>query len=84
MRCEYTFEYVHAHKSMMKIIVPNVEKNQAPKQGHIALTDKNDEMSVMYISSIALPPPQVQYGTTKDHLMLTKEGNSTTYGASDM
>lgn len=91
LRCNYVVVYynfqppINDFVAVGAVVVHMQEPFVAPKHGHIALTDRQDEIAVMFNSAdMGVTPPQVQYGRSQDALTLHASGHSTTYRASDM
>lgn len=89
MRCNYTVVYYNfqpesnEHVAIGALEVGMKESFSAPKQGHIALTSRLDEMAVMF-NSASQRTPVVRYGRSKAELPHEASGAFTTYTAEDM
>lgn len=89
MRCNYTVEYFNfqprgnEYAPLARLEVGMAEKFSSPKQGHIALTNNVDEMSVMF-NSASGETPMVKYGLDPGALTQQAEGKSKTYKAVDL
>ncbi|KAF1336556.1 Calcineurin-like phosphoesterase, partial [Globisporangium splendens] len=89
MRCNYTVVYYNFqpeqndHVAIGTLEVGMKESFNVPKHGHIALTEKQDEMAVMF-NSASQRTPKVKYGLTRSELTSESSGTSTTYTAADM
>lgn len=89
LRCNYTAEYfnfnakVNDFVRLGELTVGMKDSFSAPKHGHIAFTDKLDEMAVMF-NSASKKTPRVRFGLHPDELKQHASGNSTTYSAADM
>jgi len=96
MRCEYNFRYIsysgpswfpetsqwiQAESNNVTFINGPYE----PLQGHIALTEKIDEMRVMWVSDVPLHENSiVEYGVQSGRYSFTSHGSSHTYFADEM
>lgn len=89
MRCTYVVKYflhdreTQRYRVLAQLDVPTKASPRAPKHGHIALSERDDEMVVMY-NSASPRTPLVRYGRHSDALAAVARGASTTYSASDM
>ncbi|KAL4140320.1 hypothetical protein PRNP1_014605 [Phytophthora ramorum] len=89
MRCNYTAVYFNyqegngKYKAIAKIAVGMKEPFEAPKHGHLSLTDDETAMAIMFNSGSNIKPV-VKYGESPQNLDSQATGTSTTYGAGDM
>lgn len=89
LRCNYTVEYfqynpkIKGHHLAASVRVGMKDAFNEPKHGHIALTEKLDEMAIMF-NSASKQKPYVRYGINPSSLTLQVSGSSTTYKADDM
>ncbi|TYZ63452.1 hypothetical protein PybrP1_007311 [[Pythium] brassicae (nom. inval.)] len=89
MRCNYSVVYYNFQPAAGDFVavgaveVGMTESFDAPKHGHIALTERPDEMAVMFNSASARTP-EVKFGLRSDALTQRATGGSTTYSARDM
>ncbi|GAB9466860.1 Calcineurin-like phosphoesterase [Globisporangium polare] len=89
MRCNYVVKYFGFQPSdgtftlLQQLEVGMKDSFNAPKHGHLALTEKDDEMAIMF-NSASSRTPQARYGLSVSSLTSHAEGSSTTYKASDM
>uniref|UniRef100_M4B968 Purple acid phosphatase n=1 Tax=Hyaloperonospora arabidopsidis (strain Emoy2) TaxID=559515 RepID=M4B968_HYAAE len=89
MRCNYTVDYFNfqpqgnVYARLAKLQVGMAEAFTAPKQGHIAFTENEDEMSVMF-NSASQEIPVVKYGLDASALDQQAEGKSKTYTAAHL
>ena len=90
MRCTYVFQYLsfnsllNSHEVIAKTSASMKDSINAPKQGHIALTDDKDTLAVMF-NSASNRTPEVVYGIHPDlQEAARRTGTSTTYGAHDL
>lgn len=90
MRCNYVAKYFASDpssaggfKMVAQLQVNMRESFNAPKHGHLALSERDDEMVVMF-NSASSRTPRVRFGVRADQLDREASGASTTYAAADM
>ncbi|KAG7387325.1 hypothetical protein PHYBOEH_008274 [Phytophthora boehmeriae] len=89
MRCNYTVVYFHyqaasgLYKAIAKVEAGMRESFDAPKHGHISLSEDETGMTVMF-NSASTKTPMVRYGESAEDLSFEATGTSSTYRASDM
>ena len=75
--------YVSGGSAVAAITVPMAESLGWPTQGHIALTENDDEMAVMYVTGTSTTP-YVKYGLDPNSLDGVVSGETGTYSAAMM
>lgn len=89
MRCNYLVKYFSFQASdgaftlLQTLEVGMKDSFNAPKHGHLAFTEHDDEMALMF-NSASSRTPQVRYGLSATALSMRIHGTSTTYTAADM
>jgi hypothetical protein len=83
MRYAYQFRYFQNGYSLVNSSnLIQVDPYKA-MQGHIQLTDNNNEMRVMWVTGLPYIP-SVRYGFSSDNLQFSATGNSSTYTVEDL
>lgn len=90
MRCTYVVQYFAAAQvgfsqpqPVATLEVRTRDPPNAPKHGHLAFSERDDEMVVMFTSASS-QTPRVRFGVHAEQLALEASGASTTYAATDM
>lgn len=88
MRCDYVFTYINVQGAnqvaLANLTVPLRDSVCTPRQGHLSLTENEDEMLVIYNSGCTKVLPSVKFGTSSNSYTDVVSGQSVTYNASDM
>eukprot|EP00042_Codosiga_hollandica_P051427 m.631135 g.631135 ORF g.631135 m.631135 type:complete len:480 (-) comp58283_c0_seq22:2372-3811(-) len=87
MRCNYTFDYVSTYGGSQTVLasasVEMCDTLGTPKQGHLALTAVDNEMTLTYVTGTTTTP-SVRFGTEPNSLTELVNGTTSTYAASNM